>query len=489
MTVRMDTLSNGFRVVTEQMPGLKSASIGIWVAAGCRHESTEQNGIAHFLEHMAFKGTQTRSALQIAQEVEDVGGYINAYTSREMTAYYARVLESDVGVALDVISDIVLNPIFDPREIEIERGVILQEIGQALDTPDDIIFDWLQETAFPDQPMGRPILGPAEHVRRFDRTHFSQFVGEHYRPDTMILSAAGAVNHDEILAYAREVFGGLIASEPKTSLNAAFAGGEKRVEKDLEQAHFALALKSPGYVDEDVYAAQIYAIVMGGGMSSRLFQEAREKRGLCYTIFAQASAFADSGLLTIYAGTSGEQVADLANLTIDELRRAAVDMSDEEVTRARIQMKAGMLMGLESPASRCERLARMVAIWGRVPELDETVAKIDAVDLDYARHFAEKIATQDPAVALYGPVSARTGSRGTGPPPDCLTHDAASPESPDRNGTSFSASAQAVRLSAVAQAATAKHRVSNQMGAQQRPGLSDPPEFSSACVLVCPIDR
>jgi len=192
LTIQIHTLSNGFRIVTENMPGLKSAALGIWVDAGARHERLDQNGIAHFLEHMAFKGTKRRSALDIAEAIENVGGFINAYTSRENTAYYARVLEEHVPLALDVISDILLEPAFDPREIEVERGVILSEIGQSNDTPDDIIFDWLQETAFPDQPMGRPILGPSERVRAFDRDNLAAFVQEYYGPEQMILAAAGA---------------------------------------------------------------------------------------------------------------------------------------------------------------------------------------------------------------------------------------------------------------------------------------------------------
>ncbi len=406
MTVRLDRLTNGVRVVTESMPGLKSAALGVWVAAGGRHERPEQNGIAHFLEHMAFKGTKRRSALEIAEAIEDVGGYINAYTSREVTAYYARVLADDVPLALDVISDIVLNPVFDPREIEVERGVILQEIGQAADTPDDIIFDWLQEDCYRDQPLGRTILGPAERVRNFDRADLSAFVSEHYGPDQIILSAAGAVDHDALLGMAEEAFGGL-APRPSAQMSLAqFTGGQTRRVKDLEQAHFALAFESPGYRDDDIYTAQIYASALGGGMSSRLFQEVREKRGLCYTIFAQAGAYADTGSTTIYAGTSGEQVGDLARITIDEMKRAADDMSETEIARARAQMKAGMLMGLESPSNRAERLARVVQIWDRVPSLEETVARIDAVTADRVRTFAQVLAEQAPvAMALYGPVS------------------------------------------------------------------------------------
>ncbi len=406
MTVRQDQLKNGFRIVSEHMPGLQSAAIGIWVTAGGRHERIEQNGIAHFLEHMAFKGTERRSALQIAEAIEDVGGYINAYTSREVTAYYARVLKDDVALAMDVIGDIVLNPVFDPREIEVERGVILQEIGQAYDTPDDVIFDWLQEQSYHDQPLGRTILGPSERVSAFSREDLSGFVSEHYGPEQMILSAAGAVDHDALMKMTQEMFGHLQPRKGLIPEAARFTGGEARQQKDLEQAHFALAFESPGYRDDAIYTAQIYSTALGGGMSSRLFQEVRETRGLCYTIFAQTGAYADTGTTTIYAGTSADQVGELATITIDEMKRAADDMNPEEVARARAQMKAGMLMGLESPSNRAERLARLVQIWGDVPPLEETIAKIDAVSTGDVRAFAERLAINAPAaLALYGPVS------------------------------------------------------------------------------------
>ncbi len=407
MTVNLTTLPNGFRIVTEHMPGLQSASIGIWVMAGARHEDAAQNGIAHFLEHMAFKGTERRSALQIAEAIEDVGGYINAYTSREVTAYYARVLQDDVPLALDVIADILRNPVFDANEIEIERGVILQEIGQALDTPDDIIFDWLQEKAYPDHPLGRTILGPEERVRAFSRNDLEGFIGQHYHPGQMILSAAGAVDHDTLVRTAEDLFGDMQTKAMATPSTACFMGGESRQVKNLEQAHFALALESPDYTDPAIYAAQIYASALGGSMSSRLFQEVREKRGLCYTIYAQAGAYADTGMTTIYAGTSGEQMADLARITVDEIKRSADDMTAAEVDRARVQMKAGLLMGLESPSNRAERLSRMLQIWGRVPTLDEVVARIDAVTLADVKTLAEGLATRAPAaMALYGPVEA-----------------------------------------------------------------------------------
>ncbi|MEM7488776.1 MAG: pitrilysin family protein [Pseudomonadota bacterium] len=405
MSTELHRLPNGLRIVTEHMPGLESASVGIWVGAGGRHEAPEQNGIAHFLEHMAFKGTDRRSALRIAEEIEDVGGYINAYTSREVTAYYARVLQDDVPLAVDLIADIVLNPVFAEDEIETERGVILQEIGQALDTPDDIIFDWLQEAAYPEQPMGRTILGPSERVQAFTRDDLRRFTGQHYGPEQMILSAAGAVDHDAIVRQAEVLLGHLTPQPQAEPTPSLFRGGEARHVKALEQAHLALGFAQPGYRDDGIYTAQVFAGAMGGGMSSRLFQEAREKRGLCYTIFASVGAYSDTGLLTIYAGTGGDDVADLARLTVDELKRAAGDMTGEEIARARAQMKSGMLMGLESPSSRAERLARVVAVWDRVPPLSEAIDKIDAVDVSAIRAHAEALAGGAPALALYGPVA------------------------------------------------------------------------------------
>ena len=404
MTTRLTTLPNGLRIVTEDMPGLQSASAGLWVMAGGRHERAEQNGIAHFLEHMAFKGTARRSALQIAEEIEDVGGYINAYTSREMTAYYARVLKGDVALALDVIGDIVLNPAFHQADIEPERHVILQEIGQALDTPDDIVFDWLQEASYPGQAFGRTILGPEERVAAFGRGDLQGFVTENYGPGQMILAAAGGVDHDAIVAQAEAMFGSLAARPQKAFEPARFQGGERREVKDLEQVHFAMAFDAPGYRHPDVYTAQVYATTMGGGMSSRLFQKIREERGLCYSIFAQSGAYEDAGQITLYAGTSADEIDDLAALTMDELKRAADDMSEAEVNRAKAQIKAGMLMGLESPSSRAERIARLLAIYGRVPPVEEAVAKIEAVTTADVRRYAGELTEAGAALALYGPV-------------------------------------------------------------------------------------
>ncbi len=404
--VEMTELANGFRVVTERMEGIASAAIGIWVGVGARHEAAGENGIAHFLEHMAFKGTERRSALDIAEEIERVGGWINAYTSREITAYYARMLGEDVPRAFDIIADILRHSVFDPREIEIERGVILQEIGQTRDTPDDIIFDWLQETAFPDQPIGRPILGPPENVRRFGPQDFRAFVARHYQPGSMVLSAAGMVDHEALVRLAEAAFGDMERAAAPAAAPARFVGGERLEEKALEQAHYLLGLPVPGYRDPGYITAQVVTTALGGGMSSRLFQEIREKRGLCYAIHAQSSHHADSGLLTVYAGTGGEELGELAGLVADEIARAAADLTDEEIDRARAQLRAGMLMGLEAAASRAERNARTLFMHGRVVPPEETLAEIAAVTRDRARDFLGEIAGEGALVQIaYGPVA------------------------------------------------------------------------------------
>ena len=312
---------------------------------------------------------------------------------------------ADVPLALDVLADIVLNPAFLPREIEVERGVILQEIGQTLDTPDDVIFDWLQEAAFPGQPLGRSILGPSSVVAGVTQQDLRRFVATHYGPGQLILSAAGAVDHDALVRMAEALFGHLAPKPAHRAEAARFHNGERRETRALEQAHFAFALEAPDYRAWDFYISQVFSNALGGGMSSRLFQRLREDRGLCYTVFAQSGAYYDTGLITIYAGTGGEQVGDLAWLVMEELKRAGDDMSEAEVARARAQMKAGLLMGLESPSARAERLAKLLSIWGRVPDLSEAIARIDSVTAAQVREHARALMAQShTALALYGPI-------------------------------------------------------------------------------------
>lgn len=409
-TARVTTLPNGVRVVTDAMPGFASTFIGVWLGAGSRHERPEQNGVAHFLEHMAFKGTSKRSAQAIAEEIEGVGGDLNAYTTFESTAYFARVLFEDTALAFDILADILRDPLFRAEDVDLERGVILQEIGGSRDTPDDIIFDWAQETAYPDQPIGRAILGSTANVSRFDSAALSGFMAERYGPERLVVSAAGAADHEAIVAMTEKAFGDLTQSADLGVEPALYTGGEKREVKDLEQAHVILGFKAPGYADDALITSQVYATLLGGGLSSRLFQEVREKRGLCYSIYASPSHYADGGFLTIYAGCGGEDVKELLSVCAEQMTDLAASVGAEELARAKAQLRASLLMGLEAPYSRAERAARHLLTHGRIVSVDELLADISAVDANAFRRFAANLVRQNaPTLALYGPVTEAPG--------------------------------------------------------------------------------
>ncbi len=405
MSQQVSTLSNGLRVISDSMPHLETAAVGVWVDTGARHETIEVNGISHVLEHMAFKGTETRTALDIAESIEAVGGHLNAYTSRDQTAYYARVLEADLELGVDILADILQNSTFDEQELIREKEVIVQEIGQTNDTPDDIIFDHLQETAFPDQSLGRSILGTAERVRGFSRDLISGYMKDRYNAANMVLSASGSVNHDQLVEMAEKKFSKLATNGSSDMEAATYRGGDYREERDLEQVHFALTVPGVSYLDDDFYASQILAGLLGGGMSSRLFQEIRERRGLCYSIFSFASSFADTGIFSVYAGTGTDQIAELSSVVVDELLKTADDITEAELSRAKAQHKAGLLMGQESPASRCEVHARQMLIYGRVISAAEIAEEIDKVTIPHVVDVAKRIFHHaTPTVAALGPV-------------------------------------------------------------------------------------
>lgn len=406
MSVELSSLANGMRVVTEEMPHLATSSVGVWVNAGARNESKAENGLSHMLEHMAFKGTERRSALSIAVEIEKVGGSVNAYTSRENTAYFARVLEEDVPLAVDILGDILQHSTFEEAELEREREVIVQEIGLTLDTPDDIVFDHFQETAFPDQAVGRSILGPAENVRGFTSDHLRQYMARHYHAPNLVLVATGAVRHDEVLALAEEHFGGLSAEAAAPFDDATYRGGDWREDRELEQAHVLMGVEGIPYDHPDYYAHQVMNVVLGGGMSSRLFQEVREKRGLAYSVYSFASSFTDSGIFGMYAGTGADALAELPAVLMGQLEDLAVDAGEEETARARAQIKAGILMSLESSASRCEQLARQLQVWNRILTVEEVIAEVENVDGGAVRLAAEAMRNRaSGTLAAIGPIA------------------------------------------------------------------------------------
>jgi predicted Zn-dependent peptidase len=401
--IRLTRLPSGLTVVTERMERVETVSLGAYVAAGSRHENAAENGVSHFLEHMAFKGTERRTAAAIAEEIEAVGGHLNAYTAREQTAYYAKVLKEDTGLAADIIGDILTHSTFEPEELERERGVILQEIGQANDTPDDIIFDRFQEAAYPGQPIGRPVLGLEAGIREMPRGTLTGYMRRHYSAGNVVVAAAGALDHDAVVELVQRHFADLPADPPPAALAAAYAGGEFREARDLDQVHIVLGFPSVGYGERDYYPTLLLSTLLGGGMSSRLFQEVREKRGLVYSVYSFASPFMDGGLFGIYAGTGESEAAELMPVTLEELRKVQHGVTEAELARARAQVKASLLMSLESTGSRCEQLARQMQVFGRVVPTQETVAKLNAVTVADVERAAARHFRASPTLAVLGP--------------------------------------------------------------------------------------
>ena len=391
MTFGSTTLPNGMTVLTDDMPHLESASLGIWVKAGSRSETEAEHGISHMLEHMAFKGTKTRDALQIASTIENVGGDLNAATSVEHTGYFARVLKEDVALAGDLLSDILQNSLFEQHELDREQQVIVQEIGAARDNPDDHVFDLFQQAAFPDQAIGRTILGTVESVNSFGPDSIRAYMDRNYVGDQMVLCAAGNVDHDALVDIAHNRFHDLKSTGAPAPEKAAYVGGEQRLVSDHEQAHIVLGMEGRAYNSDGFYAVQILASILGGGMSSRLFLEVREKRGLCYSVYAFHWAFADSGIFGVAASTGEEEVKELLPVVLDELRKASETITDEEVFRVRNQIRAGLLMSLESPSSRAGQLARQQILWGRPIPLQETVERINRITADRVKQIAHQI--------------------------------------------------------------------------------------------------
>ncbi|MGC1357994.1 MAG: pitrilysin family protein [Xanthobacteraceae bacterium] len=403
MSVAATKLKSGINVVTDTMPHLETASLGVWVNSGSRDERHDEHGISHFLEHMAFKGTRRRSARQIAEEIEAVGGDLNAATSIESTAYFARVLKADVPLAIDVLADILSEPAFAHDDLTLEQNVIVQEIGAVADTPDDLIFEYLQATAFPEQPFGRSILGTPATVRSFDGAKLRDYLGRHYRGPDMVIAAAGAVNHEAVVAEVEKRFASFNGPASPAPEPARFGGGAHVEKRKLEQVHIALALPGLAQDDPQLYSLQMFSNVLGGGMSSRLFQEAREKRGLCYSIHCFHASYSDVGMFGLYSGTDAGDASELMRLVVDEIVNATTNISEAEIARAKAQMKAGLLMALESSGDRIGQLARQMMVWGRPVPLDELVEKVEAVTVESARAAGRAlIARGKPAIAVLG---------------------------------------------------------------------------------------
>ena len=402
--LKITELENGLRIVTQNMPGLETVSMGIWNAVGGRDEVEENNGVAHLLEHMAFKGTKTKNALQIAETIENVGGDINAYTSKEITAYYVKLLADDLHYGVDILTDILQNSTFDEDELNRERGVIIQEIGMYLDTPDDMIFDYWQEKAFPNQPMGRSILGKSEIIKNISREEVKGFMANHYNPKKMIISAAGKINHDEFVGMIKKSCINLPLGNSNDREKANYLSGEYREEKKLEQVHLLLGFEGIDYHHDDYYSLLVFSSLLGGGMSSRLFQEIREKRGLVYGISSFSSAYTDTGMFGIYCGTGENQIQELIPVLCNELNTAPSSISAKEISRGKAQLKASLMMGRESAFRRCESAARQLLVFNRVIDPSETLEQINAVSKESVEKIAKQIVSGSMTISSIGPI-------------------------------------------------------------------------------------
>ncbi|MBN42550.1 MAG: peptidase M16 [Alphaproteobacteria bacterium] len=403
--VKVTKLPNGVRVVSDEMPTVESVSIGIWVKAGARFEAKEVNGVAHLLEHMMFKGTSRRTAKQIAESIESVGGHINAYTAREVTAYYAKVLKGDAARAVDVIADLLQYSLFEEDELSRERSVVLQEIGQARDTPDDVVFDNFQAVAYPGQALGRPVLGQPEVVGKMPRDAVIEFHGRHYHGGSMVVAAAGNITHEALIALADTHLSGLTAGDMSAPPGATYAGGESSETRALEQVHFVMGFRGAPIGSDEYYALSVLSNLFGGGMSSRLFQEIRERRGLVYSIDTFLSAFSDGGVFGVYAGTGPDLVEEFVPTLCDEIVRLSSSLTEEEITRARAQLKSNLLMGMESTGARAERAGQQMLLYDRVVSVDELVRKIDDVTLDVLSMNARSLLDSTPTLATIGPAT------------------------------------------------------------------------------------
>ena len=408
MTIEITELPGGLRVVTDAIPHLETASLGVWIGAGSRHESDAEQGLSHLLEHMAFKGTQRRSARAINEEIEAVGGDLNAATGVEQTAYYAHVLADDAPLALDILADILTQSTFAEADLEREKGVILQEIGAVEDTPDDLVHDMFGAAAYADQPIGRAILGTPASVGGFTRDMVGAYLGRHYRAPATIVAAAGRVEHaricDEAAARFAALDGGREPAAPAPA-PARYTGGEQRLKRRLEQAQVMVGWQGLAYTDPGHYALQVFANAVGGGASSRLYADVREERGLCYAINAFHWSYADTGLLGFYAATGAADVPELMAVALDAVAQAAHDLTDAEIGRAKAQMKVSLLAALESPGARAEQVARQLLAFGRVLPRDEVVAAIEGLDVAAVRAAGARALASPATVAAVGPIA------------------------------------------------------------------------------------
>ena len=403
MDIKQTTLKNGLRIITAERPQIETVSLGIWVNTGSALETLEDNGISHFIEHMVFKGTAKRTSLQISEDIENAGGATNAYTSRHFTCFYAKMLKNDVELAADVICDFVTHPTFDENEMVKEKEVVVQEIKQSNDDPDDLVFDYFQETAFPNQASGRTILGTVKNVRGFTAERMRHYMNTHYAAGNMVVAAVGNLNHDAFVKMIECRMDNLPLECNFEADKEVYTGGAKIKCKDIEQVHLVLGFRGSSYQNKNYYQYSVLSTIFGGGMSSRLFQEIREKRGLVYTIHSFNQALKDDGVFGIYAGTTPKELHELLPVVADEIKKMINDkVTATELNRAKTQIKASLLMSLESSSTTAEIMARQMLLFKRVIPTEEIVQKIEAITADDLQILAQKIFTSTPTYALLG---------------------------------------------------------------------------------------
>lgn len=403
--IKTSVLKNGIRLVSEEIKGAQTVAFGVWVGVGSRYEEKSENGISHFLEHMAFKGTQTRSALKIAQEIENVGGYINAYTGKDMTAYYVHLLKEDLSIGLDIIADIVQHATMDAKELNTEKGVIIQELNMYKDHPDYVVAQNFDETAYPNQPFGRDVGGDPEVIRTMTSEKMLSYMRRHYTSHQMIISASGGVKHADLVKQCEALFVDVSCHQPTVCLPAKYVGGASYVNKPHEQVNLLLGFEGESYTSQNYWTAKILATLLGGGMTSRLFQEIREKRGLVYTIRAMSDSDSDTGLFNIYAGTGEKEAGELMPVLCDEILCVSETLTNEEIKRAKTQIKARLLMQSEEISSHADRNARSLLRYGRVIRDSEILSLVRAVDKKTLQDYARSLFVKKPTVAALGPIS------------------------------------------------------------------------------------
>ncbi|MBD5398617.1 insulinase family protein [bacterium] len=405
--VKVEKLSNGLTVITDFVPTVESVLVGLMSAVGSINENENINGISHFLEHMAFKGTATRTYTKIAEMIEDIGGDINAYTSKDHTFYYTKVLKEYLENGIDILADIIQNSVFDEVETEKEKNVILQELYNSLDTPDDIIYDYFAETAYPNQAMGRPILGTEESIKSITPSKLKQYIKENYCADKLFLIVSGNMEHNKVIELAKKYFTNLIPAGNCAIPKSKYNGGYFKKQKDLEQIHLMIGFESSNTTDrKKLFAENVLNNVLGGGMSSRLFQEVREKQNLVYTIYSAMNNFRDTGCMYIYTSTDTEKINKVIDATSKEILKVCENgITEKELERAKVSYKASLLMGLESTSVRMRMLGRQMQHYGKLIPISENVELIDSISLQDIIMTANRVFSSTPTVTYLGNVS------------------------------------------------------------------------------------